>query len=132
MRHYSAMSPDDEERHLVELRNHLTTELNRLAELRKQLEPAANQARILTNRSIRNRLKIADLAERVAEQAETFAAHLEARAVGDARDRRLKLAQRERAIAALERRNVARLRAAGAGPLRLESPPSLQDDSEES
>lgn len=61
--------------------------------------------------------------------AEAFADHLEAAAAGRAGDPRLKLAEREREIAALERRNAAKLRDEGVGPLHLETPPPLHDQS---
>ena len=113
----------DRDRDLVDLRNRLAIERNRLAEMRQQVKT-------LKERGIRDRLNAADLADLVADQAESCAALLEGMAVGEARDRRLKLAQREREIAAVERRNAARLRQAGAGPMHLERPPPLNDDAE--
>lgn len=122
------MTPADDEAHLVELRDHLGREQQRLVELGRRAEAATARAEILRARIISDRLSAADQAELLADQAEAFAAHLEAGAVGPARNHRLKLAQREREIAAVERRNAARLREAGVRPLRLEFLPPLDDD----
>ena len=66
----------------------------------------------------------ADIAESMAEQAEAFAAYLEEQAgKGDA-DRRLRTAEVEREIAAIERRNAARLRGDD-WPVELERLPKL-------
>ncbi len=126
------MAPTDEEGRLIELREHLAGEQARLAELRQRVEQATSRASTLKERMVRDRLIAADQAELVADQAESFAAQLEAVAVGPSKDHRLKLAQREREIAAVERRNAAKLRQAGAGPLQLESPPPLHDNAGES
>lgn len=126
------MAPADEDGHLVELRKRLASEQERLAWLRQQVEQATGRAKTLKERVIRDRLRAAVQAERVADTAESFAAYLEARAGGDAGDPRLKVAQREREIAALERRNAAKLRQAGAGPVQLERPPPLHDNADES
>ncbi len=117
------MAPADEDEHLVELRNRLAIEQERLAWLRQQVEQATGRAKSLQERVIGDRLRAAVQAERVADTAESFAAYLEDRAVGGAGDPRLKVAHREREIAALERRNAATRRQAGAGPLQLERPP---------
>ena len=126
------MAPAHEDGQLVQLRNRLATERERLAELRPRVEQATSRAKALNERSMRDRLKAADQADLVADTAESFAAYLEAKAGGGAGDPRLKVAQREREIAALERRNAAKLRQAGAGPLQLERPPPLHDNAEES
>lgn len=124
------MASADEDGHLVELASRLAAERARLAEMRQRVERASGRARDLQERGIRQRLKAADQADLVADTAEWFAAYLEAKALGDPRDPRLKVAQREREIAALERRNAARLRETGAGPLHLERPPPLHDNPE--
>jgi hypothetical protein len=77
------------------------------------------------SRTIRIRMAAAERAEKLADAAEAYAAYLESRAFREGRDKRLALAKRERDIAAVERRNALRLRAAGAGPLRLEGLPRL-------
>ncbi len=126
------MAPADEDGHLVELRNRLASERERLARLQQRVEQARSGAKTLQERCIRDRLKAADQADLVADTAESFAAYLQARAGGNAGDRRLKVAQREREIAALERRNAVKLRQAGAGPLQLERLPAIHDTAEES
>ncbi len=128
----SIMAPFGEDGRLAELENRLTTERNRLAEMRQRVEQAASRAKTLQERSIRDRLKAADQADLVVDTAESFATYLEARAVGDAGERRLKVAQREREIAAVERRNAAKLRQAGAGPLHLERLPAIHHTADES
>ena len=66
----------------------------------------------LRTQSIRLREQAADLAQRIADGADAFASHLEAAAERGDAERRLRLAEKERAIAILERENGARLRAA--------------------
>lgn len=114
----------------VEAGGRLDREPERLAELRKRLEDATSRVEKLKRQIVSGRLNAAEQAERTANQADAFAAHLEASAEGQAREHRLRIASREREVAALERRNAARLREAGAGPLHLERPPSLRDDAE--
>ncbi len=97
----------------------------RLTALWVRADQACTQAEALKRRLVSERLEAAAQAERVADQADAFADYLERRAVGPERDRRLEMAERERMTAALERRNAARLRAAGPGPVHLESPISL-------
>lgn len=115
----------DRKAHLNELRDRLHSEQQRLAELRRRAEQATNLADDLGEKIVRDRLDAARQADRVADLAETIADRLEAEAAADAggpdTDRRLARAAREREIAAIERRNAARLREAGAGPLHLES-----------
>lgn len=97
----SVVAPADEDGHLVELRNRLAIERERLAWLRQQVEQATSRAKTLQELCIRDRLKAADQADLVADTAESFAAYLEAKAVDDAGDPRLKVAQREREIGPL-------------------------------
>jgi hypothetical protein len=75
-------------------------------------------------------LKGAQLAEQVADAADTFASILEETALRGDRTRRLRLAATERQIAEIERRNAARLRNfdGGHGPVTLERVPGLPDD----
>lgn len=122
------MATSDQDGHLAELRRHLASEQQRLVELRKRAEEAKQRAATLKARMIRNRLDTAAQAEVVADQAEAFAAQLEAEAGGRGDGRRLRLAEREREIAAIECRNAARLRQDGSGPLGLEAPPRLDDE----
>jgi hypothetical protein len=61
--------------------------------------------------------RAAELADELASVAETFAATLERAAPRGDMDRRLKIAQVEREIARVERRNAARFRTAGTGGL---------------
>jgi hypothetical protein len=71
------------------------------------------------------RAQLADIADKVADEADVFAAILEqASSRGDA-ERRLGLAEREREISRIERRNADRLRRPGPGRLQLEPLPGL-------
>ncbi len=113
---------------IEELRTKMAAERQRLAALRARAEQTSVDVRSLKRRIRRDRMEAAVQAERVAEQADAFADYLERRAAGPGRERRLGMAERERTIAALERRNAARLRAAGTGPVHLESPLHLRPD----
>lgn len=124
------MARTDGEQHLVQMRKDLAAERERLSALRQTLEHATTRAGTLAGEMERNRLATAAQADLVAEQAEAFAGYLEATAGGRDRERKLRLATREREIAALERRNAAKLRSGGSGPLDLESPPSLDAEDE--
>lgn len=116
------------EERLAKFRTRLAAEQERMAELRARAEQSAAHLETLKRRIIEDRLEAAVQAERVAEQADAFADYLERRPAGPGRERRLEMAEKERMTAALERRNAARLRAAGTGPVHLESPVSLDPD----
>lgn len=124
------MAPPDPRDHLTELRRRLDMEKKRLAELRQQVERTTTRANALKAQMIRDRLTTAMQAEGVADQAEAFAEHLVSTATSQAGDDRLRLAERERHIAAIERRNAAKLREARAEALELESVPPLDDEAD--
>lgn len=115
----------DRNPHLDELRDRPHGEQQRLAELRRRAEQAANRADDLGEQIIRDRLDAARQADRVADLAESVADRLEAEVSAQAdrpdTDRRRARAAREREIAAIERRNAVRLREGGTAPLHLES-----------
>lgn len=71
------------------------------------------------------RARAANIADRLAAVAESFASLLDKSALRGDADRRHRIAAGEREIATIERRNAARLREAGSSPLRLEHLPSL-------
>jgi hypothetical protein len=76
------------------------------------------------------RLHAADLTEQLAEQAERFAVYLEESATQGDADRRLRVAQREREFSDVARRNAAKLRNSGAGPVDLDHLPGHEPPSE--
>ncbi|HAM01045.1 MAG TPA: hypothetical protein DCQ30_02275 [Acidimicrobiaceae bacterium] len=85
--------------------------------------PAALRAELVTLRR-----EAAEFAEWMAQQAETFADYLEKVAADQDSERRLKMAAFEREVAAIARRNSARLRGTDTGPLGLEHLPRLPID----
>lgn len=72
------------------------------------------------------RAELADAADKVADEADVFAAILEQAAPRGDVARRLGLAALERHISSIERRNAARLRDPAPGPLHLEPLPALK------
>jgi hypothetical protein len=80
------------------------------------------------SRMLRIRAAAAERAEKMADEAEAYAAYLERSAVREGTDQRLLLARRERDIAAVERRNALKLRQAGTRPIRLEGLPRLTSE----
>ena len=91
---------------------------------RDLIRPDAPVEHVLHAEAVALRRHAAAIAESMAEQAEAFAAYLEEQAgKGDA-DRRLRTAEVEREIAAIERRNAARLRGDD-WPVELERLPKL-------
>jgi hypothetical protein len=83
------------------------------------------RSEFLHRRSLALRAELADAAEKVADEADLFASVLEQAATRGDTARRLGLAALERQISIVERRNAARLRHPGAGPLHLEPLPAL-------
>lgn len=67
----------------------------------------------------------AELAEQMADDADTFAAYLEAAARRGDAERRLRIAAAEREIAGIQRRNAAKLRQARGVSIELEHLPKL-------
>ena len=122
------MIPAGKDHDFLEWRHRLDIEQQRLAELRQRVADATARSESLKAQMIRERLNAAAQAEVIADQAEAFAANLEAGAVGEARNERIKMAEKERQIAAIERRNAAKLRKGGTGPLHLETPPPFRDE----
>jgi sulfite oxidase len=106
-------------------RERLMDERERLVDQRDRLVAGRTTARDLQSRMISIRIAAAERAEKMAAEAEAYAAYLEKNTVAEDADKRLLLAQRERDIAAVERRNALRLREAGTGPLQLEGLPRL-------
>jgi DNA repair exonuclease SbcCD ATPase subunit len=114
---------------LADEREKLVDGRERLIEARESMiEARTSQNRGVAEGLVQVRLTAAERAERIADQAESYAAYLEGTADRGDREQRLKLAGRERDIAAVERRNAARLRDLGTTPLRLESLPRFSDD----
>jgi sulfite oxidase len=81
------------------------------------------EGRITESRMTKIKIEAAERAEKMADEADAYAAYLERTSARDGTGRRLALAQRERDIAAVERRNALKLRQAGTGPFRLEGLP---------
>jgi hypothetical protein len=105
----------DERERLVEVREYLVERRERLAAAR------VGERGRLTEQILRVRDEAAERAERIAEQAEAYAAYLESSATSEGDRDRLSRAKAERTIAAVERRNAAKLRSAGIGAVHLES-----------
>jgi hypothetical protein len=112
-------------------RERLMRERERLVDQRERLVAERTIGRDLQIRMISIRMAAAERAEKMADQAEAYAAYLEDSALVVDTDKRLTLAKRERDIAAVERRNALKLRKAGTGPLRLEALPRLATETAE-
>jgi hypothetical protein len=100
-------------------------ERERLLDQRDRLVAERTTGRNLQSRMIRLRIEAADRADKMAAEAEAYAAYLESSALPDDADNRFLLVQRERDIAAVERRNAVKLRQAGSAAVRLEGLPRL-------
>ena len=103
----------------------MTNDSARLGQLQVTLENARARAAQLLARSQDLRVRLAESASEVAEQAENMATILEVAAGRSDAKRRLSLAAAEREIAGVERRNAARLLGRGDPPLGLEHVPRL-------
>jgi hypothetical protein len=79
----------------------------------------------LLGRVVAIRAQMAVAADRVAQHADAFAGVLEKAALRGDTARRLSLAAVEREISRIERRNAAKLRRSGTGPLQLEHLPPI-------
>jgi len=88
---------------------------------------AHNDATLFSSRLWNIRVQMAAAADKVADEADTFAAILESAAIRGDSVRRLAMAEREREIAAVERRNATQLRDRLVGSPKLEPLPQLHE-----
>jgi hypothetical protein len=112
-------------------RERLIDERELLVDRRDRLLVERAIGRDLQSRMIGIRTTAAERVEQMADQADAYAAYLESNALSDETDKRLTLAERERDLAAVERRNALKLRQAGTGPLQLEGLPRLAAEAAE-
>ena len=115
----------------ADVRERLIDERELLVERRDRLVLERTIGRNLQSRMIGIRTTAAERVEQMADQADAYAAYLESNALSDETDKRLTLAERERDLAAVERRNALKLRQAGTGPLQLEGLPRLAAEAAE-
>lgn len=99
-----------DERERVTEQNELTEEVSRSAEALRHPATVSGSSILLVDRGASLREVTAELAERLAMEAEQFATYLERAMRRGDRQRRLALCELELEVAKIERRNAARLR----------------------